>query len=231
MSESRRNEMAGLQLNTADAVAEREEVAAESATVHPDPTPPDVLLSVDIESLSLGPRPVITQIALLGYDLQEGELLDARHVHYYPIEPQQQIIPPRRISASTIAWWMTQPDEAREKFKYSTETDFEDLAARLRNLVHVFNQLTDNGKANYELVAKGPQFDVVAIETLLEECGLTPPWAYDRVVDLRTMLKRAGINPKNVAKPAGCIPHVAFWDARWQISQYLAALRGNVNAV
>lgn len=223
--------MAGLQLNTADTVAEREEVAAESATVHPDPTPPDLILSVDIESLALGPRPVITQIAMLGYDLQEGELLENRHVQYYPIEPQQQIIPPRRISADTIAWWMNQPDEAREKFKFSTEVEFEDLASRLRNLVAVFNQLTDYGKANYELVAKGPQFDVVAIETLLEECGLTVPWAYDRVVDLRTMLKRAGINAKNVAKPAGCIPHVAFWDARWQINQYLAAVRGSADAV
>lgn len=224
--------MAGLNLpNLAEDVADREQVLQESQTVYPDPTPPDMIVSIDIESLALGPRPVITQIAMLGWDLQEDELMETRHVQYYPIEPQQQIIPARRISASTIAWWMTQPDEAREKFKYSTETEFEDLAARLRNLITVFNQLTDYGKANYEIVAKGPQFDIVAIETLLEECGLTVPWAYDRVVDLRTMLRRSGINPRNVAKPAGCIPHVAFWDARWQISQYLAALRGNVNAV
>ena len=220
-----------LSLNTAEAVAEQEEVARESAPIYPDPTPPDLILSLDIESLALGPRPVITQIALLGWDMQEGVLLESRHVHFYPIEPQQQIIPPRRISADTLAWWMTQPDEAREKFKYSTETDFEDLAARLRNLVHVFNQLTDHGKANYELVAKGPQFDVVAVETLLEEVGLSVPWAYDRVIDLRTMLRRAGINARNVPQPAGCIPHVAFWDARWQINQYIAALRGNVNAI
>lgn len=217
--------------NLAEDVATAEQAAADLQPVHPDPTPPDMIVSIDIESLALGPRPVITQIAMLGYDLQEDELLENRHVQYYPIEPQQQIIPARVISASTIAWWMSQPDEAREKFKYSTETEFEDLAARLRNLVTVFNQLTDYGKANYEVVAKGPQFDIVAIETLLVEVGLAVPWEYDRVVDLRTMLKRAGINAKNVAKPAGCIPHVAFWDARWQISQYLAALRGNVNAV
>lgn len=224
--------MAGLNLpNLAEDVAVREQEDADSRVVHPDPTPPDLIVMVDIESLSLGPRPVITQIAMLGYDLQEDELMENRHVQYYPIEPQQQIIPARTISASTIVWWMSQPDEARERFKYSTETEFEDLAARLRNLITVFNQLTDHGRLNYELVSRGPQFDIVAIETLLTECGLTIPWAYDKVVDLRTMCRRAGINPRNVAKPAGCIPHVAFWDARWQISQYLAALRGNVNAV
>ena len=220
-----------LNLNTAADVAEREQEASDSRPFYPDPVPPDLIVMVDIESLDLGPRPVVTQIAMLGYDLQEDELLEARHVQYYPIEPQQRIIPARTISASTIAWWMNQSDDAREKFKYSTETDFEDLAARLRNLVHVFNQLTDHGKLNYEIVAKGPQFDIVAIETLLIECGLSVPWAYDRVVDLRTMLRRSGINPRNVAKPSGCIPHVAFWDARWQISQYLAAVRGNVGAV
>lgn len=217
--------------NLAEDMAEQDRETADSREVFPDPTQPDMIVMFDIESLDLGPRPVITQVAMLGYDLQEDELMENRHVQYYPIEPQQRLLPARTISASTIAWWMNQSDDAREKFRYSTETEFEDLAARLRNLLTVFNQLTDYGKANYEVVAKGPQFDIVAIETLLVECGLTVPWAYDRVVDLRTMLKRAGINPKNVAKPAGCIPHVAFWDARWQISQYLAASRGNANAI
>lgn len=206
----------GLALNRLDTA-----VAAEKE-VFPNPTPADLLLMIDIESLDLGPRPVITQVALLGYDLNEDELLEIRHTHFYPIEPQQKIIPARTISASTIAWWMTQSDEAREKFELSTATDFEDLVALARNLVTVFNQLTDNGKANYEIVAKGPQFDIVALETLLKEVGLEVPWKYDRVRDLRTMLSLAGINPKNVDKPAGMVPHVAMWDSRWQIEQYLA---------
>ena len=187
------------------------------------PTPPDLLLMVDIESLSLGARPVITQVALLGYDLQEDELLETRHVQYYPIEPQLQLIPPRRIMASTIAWWMKQSDDARARFEYSTSDDFEDLRALARGLIATFNQLTRNGTLNYELVAKHPQFDVVALETLLDELGFVKPWAHDRVFDLATQLKSAGVNGKNVAKPAGFIPHVAFWDSRWQIAQYLEA--------
>ncbi len=211
--------MADLHLNRIDPAA------PESVVIYPDPTPPDVIVSIDIETLALGPRPVITQIAMLGYDLQEDDFLPKQHVEYYPIEPQQQIIPARRISASTLSWWMKQSDEAREKFELSTPTDFQDLVALARNLITVFNQLTQNGTANYEVVAKGPQFDIVAIETLLEELGLEVPWAYDKVRDLRTMLAMAGINAKNVGKPAGTIPHVAYWDSRWQINQYLAAKR------
>lgn len=187
----------------------------------PDPEPPQVILMVDIESLALGPRPVITQAAMLGYDLEEDELMDARHVQYYPVEPQQQIIPPRRIMASTVAWWMKQSDEARDRFEQSTSNDFQDLPALARNLISVFHQLT-HGK-RYEIWARGPQFDLVALSTLIEELGLETPWAYDSVRDMRTLCALAGINPKNVAKPAGFIPHVAFWDARYEINIYLAA--------
>lgn len=186
-------------------------------------TPPDMILMVDIETLALGTRPVITQVALLGYDLQEDELMDNRHVQFYPIEPQQQLIPPRVISASTISWWMKQSDEARERFEKSTSTDFNDLKALIQHLLITFDQLTIQGNANYEVVAKGPQFDVAALETLIVELGFEVPWKYDRVRDLRTYCAAAGIDSRTVPQPAGMIPHVAYWDARWQIDMYLAA--------
>lgn len=206
-------------------LAEHTSVDEATQEKFPDPEPPQVLLMVDIESMALGPRPVITQAALLGYDLEEDEMLEHRHVQFYPVDPQQQIIPPRRIMGSTIAWWMKQSDEARARFEQSTGDDFQDLPALARNLISVFNALTQNGTKRYELVAKGPQFDIVAIETLLEELGLDVPWDYDRVRDLRTLCATAGLNPKNVPKPSGFIPHVAYWDARWQINIYLAAKR------
>lgn len=209
-------------------LAEHSQVDAETFAIdaqHPDPEPPSRVLMIDIESLALGTRPVITQVALLGYDLEEDELLDARHVQFYPIDPQQQIIPPRRISASTLSWWMKQSDEARSRFDQSVSDDFAELPALARHLIATVNQLTDDGRINYEVVAKGPQFDVAALETLLEDLGLKTPWAYDKVRDLRTLLATAGINSKNVPKPQGFIPHVAYWDARWQLSQYLAARR------
>lgn len=209
-------------LNLAEHVQlDAESFASEQS--YPDPEPPRRVLMLDIESLALGTRPVITQVALLGYDLDEDELLHIRHVQFYPVDPQQMIIPPRRISARTISWWMKQSDEARSRFDQSVSDDFAELPALARHLISTFNQLTNDGKIPYELYARGPQFDVAAVQTLLEELGLEAPWEYDTVRDLRSMLSFAGINPKNVAKPAGFIPHVAYWDARWQLNQYLAA--------
>jgi hypothetical protein len=194
-------------------LAEHAQVDDATMEIHPDPEPPQVLVVVDLETLALGPRPVITQAAMLGYDLEEDEMLDARHVQYYPVEPQQQIIPPRRISASTIAWWMKQSDEARDRFEQSTGDEFLELPALARHLISTFHQLT--GGKRYELYARGPQFDVVALETLLDELGLAAPWRYDMVRDSRTLCAAAGLNPKNVA----------YWDARHEINIILAAKR------
>jgi len=209
--------MADLNLNRLDHAS-----AANEPMKHlPARAPADILISVDIETLALGPRPVITQIAMLGYDLQEDEFLPQSHVQFYPIEPQQKLLPARTISAKTLAWWMNQSDEARERFENSTVTDFEELVALARHLVTTFNQLTRNGTANYEICAKGPQFDIVAIESLLDDLSIPVPWNYQRVTDLRTDMWRAGINEKNVPTPAGFVPHVAYWDARFQIGLYL----------
>lgn len=219
-------------LNLAGNVAQREAIANATRMHYPDPVQPDIIVSIDIESLALGVRPIITEIAMLGYDLMEDSLLDPRHIHHYPVEPQQKIMPPREIHLQTLIaradWTNTKGIDFADQLRLSSATEFEDLASLCRNFIVVFNQLTNHGKANYEVVCARPQFDIVAIETLLAEVGLEKPWAYDSIIDVRTMLKRAGINHKNVPLPSGCIPHTGFGDSRWQINQYLAAVRGNV---
>jgi len=200
----------------------------ETGVIPQTETEADLLLMLDIESLALGPRPVITQIALLGYEVESDEYIADFYNQYLPIEPQQQIIPARVIQATTLSWWMKQSDEARANFDLNSGTDFEDLVAALRGLIHSFNRLTLNGTRNYELSAKGPKFDVVAVETLLTELGLEVPWDYSRVTDVRQDCRRARINPKDVPKPKGTIPHVAYWDARWQIEQWLEARKVRV---
>lgn len=217
--------MSTIKLNTPAVGATESQPRATPEVIHPSVPEADLLLMVDIESLALGSRPVITQIAMLGYDVQQDELLQDWFNQFLPIEPQLQIIPPRKIQASTIAWWMQQSDEARELIHLSTGEDFEDLVAAIRGLISTFNRLTLNGTRNYELCAKGPQFDIAAIESLIGELGLDVPWKYDRVTDLRTDLRRARITGKEVQKPVGTIPHQAYWDARWQIEQWLECRR------
>jgi hypothetical protein len=144
---------------------------------------------------------------------------------YLPIDPQVScLIPPRQVSGDTIIWWMGQSDLARAKFKESTGNDPEELFSLMRHFVRRFNNITDNSK-DYEIWARGPQFDIVAIESLLFQCGIPVPWSYDKVRDLRTLMSLAGISAGSVMQEEGLIAHNALDDCTFQIACYEAAIR------
>jgi hypothetical protein len=190
-------------------------------------TDPKLLLMVDIESLDLGPRCVITQIAMLGYDLEQDKHLSIRYAESLPVQPQIDMASPRTVSMSTLWFWMQQPDEARRRFEDSLGDDPFDLQYLGKSFIDTFRRMVA-GYESYVICAKGPQFDLVAIESLLTDLDLSAPWDYDAVDDLRTMLRHSKIDPYEVPKPEGFIKHVAYWDARFQINQYLACRAGTV---
>jgi len=178
---------------------------------------------LDCETLSLDARALVTQIALYPFDMETEELIhDALHI-FLPIQPQLDIIPARKISAETFVWWMQQNDDARQIFDHNIGDDFEELPILMRQLIRRFDKLTD--KRNYELICRGPQADEVWVRTLLEDCGLRAPWRYDKVVDLRTLMRYAGLHTADIPEPQGFIPHRADWDCKYQIAQYLEAKR------
>ncbi len=80
------------------------------------------------------------------------------------------------------------------------------------------------GKQHVEVWARGPQFDIVNLETLFVDCGLRAPWAYDRVMDLRTTMRLAGIKSEDVDS-SGIVPHIAIDDCRFQLRGYIEAVK------
>lgn len=187
---------------------------------------PKVGIMCDIESLALGVRPVITQIAFYSFSMDDPETI-VRHVwNYLPIQPQLELLPPRVIQAKTIGWWLQQSDEARRKMLESMDGDFTDLQALLRHTVREFGFMVEGLKpGEYELIARGPQFDIAAFETLLQECGVEVPWGYATIRDLRTKMSDAMITTNDVAKPDGFISHQAGWDCIYQIKCWAEANR------
>lgn len=183
-----------------------------------------LILMMDIESLDIGPRSVVTQIALHGLDSDEDTILDDSVWSHLPIQPQLDLIQPRTISANTLWWWMQQEDESRKQFELNVLEDFETLPVLMRHLTREFNRMTDKYD-DYELWARGPQFDVVNVESLYLDCGMRAPWVYNKVRDLRTLMAAAGINQDDVEKPHGFIAHQANWDNRFQLNCYREAKR------
>lgn len=186
---------------------------------------PTLGLMLDIETLDLGARPVILQIALYPFDMETEELIPDALYQHLPMQPQLDLIPARTISADTMNWWMQQSDDARREFEKNVSDDFGELPLLMKQLIHRFNKLTNNGKRDYELIAKGPQFDVVAVETLMRDCGLPAPWRYDRIIDLRTLQRYAGVSSTDLTPPPGFIPHRADWDCKFQIQVYFETKR------
>lgn len=181
----------------------------------------DVIGMYDIESLDTGPRSIVLQIGWQFVPADDPETILDRRLVYIPIDPQ--ILLNRTFSGQTLAWWMDQPDEVRARFKNSIGDDFQELPALMRFVARKFQEVTD-GKS-YELWARGPQFDFVNIESLMQDCAVKVPWKYDRIRDLRTLMKIAGVASEDVQKPHDLVPHVADQDARFQILCWDAATR------
>lgn len=185
----------------------------------------EIGLMLDVETLGLGSRAIVTQIGLYGFSMETEELLpDPLHI-YLPIQPQLDLVPPRTITAETLVFWMDQSAEARAGFERNLSDEFEELPILMRQFVRRFNSFTKNGELEYELIAKGPQFDAVLVETLLADCGMRAPWRYDRVTDLRTLMRSAGVHNRDITPPIGFIAHRADWDCKFQIKAYFEAKR------
>src|SRR3546814_16422212 len=121
---------------------------ATSATATPTPSAiiaqPEVILMLDIETLAASSeRAVVSQAALIGYDLETDEMIPFRHHKFYPLNPQ--IKAGRVVDADTIIWWMTQHEEARPPFLECTSDEPEEPHALRKHLAIKFRDLTKNG--------------------------------------------------------------------------------------
>lgn len=198
------------------------EQKTEHETLTLDVPMPTLGLMFHTETLDRGARPVILQAALYPFDMETEELIhDAVH-QYLPMQPQLDLIPGRTISAETLFWWMKQSEEARAAFERNLSEDFDELPILMNQLIRRFNKLTQSGRVEYELIANG-LFHVTAIETLMRDCGLAAPWQRERIVDLRTLKRYAGVG--DASPPKDYIEHRADWDCKRGIQTYYDAKR------
>lgn len=183
---------------------------------------PTALLMFDIESLAVTSRSVVTQIGLHAVDINDPDTVLKSVEEYLPIQPQIDM--GRAISADTILFWMAQPDAARNRFKRNAGDDLDEMQALVRSIVRKTREIISES-ADYEIWARGPQFDIVNLESLIVECGESVPWEYNKIRDLRSLMALADIHSADVEKPLGFVQHVALWDCKFQVNCYVDAIR------
>lgn len=150
-------------------------------------------MMIDIETLDTATTAVVPQVGWCLFD--ETEVKPPVEL---ALDIDEQIKAGRTISASTLQWWMTQPDIARERvFCPDKVHTIADLATRLRTLLY---------DGQIECVwAHGPQFDIATLKHLLG----AEPWHYRSIRDTRTLAMLA----PSAHKPAALTKHSAGDDA------------------
>lgn len=178
---------------------------------------------IDIETLGLRADAVVWQIGVLAFDLDDPETILWAENIFLPIQPQLDM--GRKVSASTLIWWMSQDAAARNLFVHAEGDDTEELPALLRHISRKFNKLTQNGNLEYEVWARGPHFDIALLEHLYDGYGIEMPWAYHTIRCLRTEMKRANISSHDVARNPRYIAHTGLGDCYFQLDCLKAAWR------
>lgn len=117
------------------------------------------------------------------------------------------------IDAGTVAWWMSQSDQARAA---AFAADGLPLSAALNALSAWFLQ-----QAAERPWCHGATFDIPVLEAAYKACRMLPPWRYWNVRDTRTLYDLAGVK---VDRSAG-EHHNALDDAINQATAAAKALR------
>jgi hypothetical protein len=155
---------------------------------------------IDIETVGTGPEACILTIAAQCFDPLEKKDYDQLQSFYCRVDIDSQSN--RKIEQSTIDWWATQPEPAREEaFNEHNRIPLEQALNQLHKIVWHCKRVWANG----------PTFDMNILEHAFKSYNIALPWKYYNVRDARTIYS---LWPDLKKYPAS---HHALEDCRRQI--------------
>lgn len=174
---------------------------------------------IDTETLSTAGDAALIQIGIQAFD-PKGSGLDYQGA-LIQVDGQACINAGLRIDWETIRWWSRQSDEARASAFGEGGLLLSDALAELVR----YGQ--DKGGWSFAWVwSNGAAFDIPILENAFRRCRRDIPWAYNRVLDVRTMKFLA----PDVKRIEPEVAHDALSDAQAQalwVQKMYRALKGN----
>lgn len=163
---------------------------------------------VDIETLGRLPGSVILSIGAVQFgDVGFGESF------YRTIDVFDSLTAGLKIDESTIEWWRTQPESARAVAQ--------DRNA-MRSLDTALAELGYFVGSDDFVWAKGPDFDLVLLQSAYTLLNKRIPWKYKNARDVRTILSLTPDIVKDIISPK---KHHALTDAKDQAVLVIAAYK------
>lgn len=163
---------------------------------------------VDLETLGTSADAVIVSIGAVTFDPLRHQVIQK---FYTPVNLHQ---PERRIDPSTVKWWMTQSDAAREVFKAK--------GVSLAETLEQFATWVGDDMKDVYVWGNGASFDNAILADAYKRCQIAAPWNFWNDRCYRTL--------KNLypAIPAGertGVYHNALADAEYQAWHAIKLLR------
>lgn len=155
---------------------------------------------VDLETLGNGSNAVIVSIGAVEFDN-----LGVGREFYALIDPQSCVDIGMQIDASTVLWWMKQPDDARKALTAGGHVP-------IKEALFAFTNWMREVEAAY-VWGNGATFDNVILANAYRKADIPQPWKYYNDRCYRTL---KNLYP-TVEQPADIgTAHNALDDAKWQ---------------
>ena len=198
----------------------------------------NLIWMIDLETLATRTSAVVTEVSAVAFDILTGEI---RTHKTWNISVDEQLALGRTISSGTLAFWLTQSEEAREKLLLSLDdhcfdnclklpvgvdfflNDFKDFISlhtyhwELENQDRVAAREYQADRPEPYLMGNGPRFDMGKLAHMYEEAGRERdmPWPYGGDLCVRTL---NGLQPRHKkAEEFVGIPHYGLDDCFHQI--------------
>lgn len=185
----------------------------------------------DLETLGTKQDSIVTEISAVGFDIATGEVEAEKTVH---ISVDDQVSLGRKVSSGTLAFWLTQSEEAQEKLLLSMDEHCYRNALEMPlpvagALYQLFDFIrtesarwgacnNDTWYSSDPLVwGNGISFDVGKVQSLADITETKVPWVYWAERDARTLVDLMPQVKREVMSNFEGIPHYGLDDCKNEI--------------
>lgn len=156
---------------------------------------------IDIETLSLSKRPVITECAITFFD--ENNIIESLE-GYFQLDPQ--IKEGRKIDEDTLRFWLSDGVTLEHQSKQCKMFNF---------FCNGITPFLETNKPE-RFWCNGLSFDIPIIEQVCMDYYLPIPWKYNATRDTRTLWEIVGLDVKKEERYENEKAHTALGDALFQ---------------
>lgn len=147
-------------------------------------------IMVDIETIGHGPTAPVLAVGLVPFQIHPELCIVAPRSEWVEVRCtlRANVAAGRVADPATVEWWLAQSKAAQEALLREPRHDhLGGFALAIAEAVRTTNPRSDD----VFVWAKPPQYDLVALRGLMEQCSVDVPWHHRNEQDLRTLARAA----------------------------------------